>query len=113
MPQLNFTSSVAAGASYTPLTGWPYEYLPFPAHVRIMLDAAAVGTLARIVSGTEAIVEECPITAGGSAGVFRGELNIVPIDFNAAAGDKLAIQCRNPTGGAVVLNGVIIVTPIA
>ena len=112
MPQFNFTSSVAAGGTYAPLTGWPYEYLPFPAHVRVLTDGSAAGVLLRAVSGTEAIQEECPITGGGTAGVFRGELNVIPIDFNAAAGDKVALQYRNPTAGAITVNGTILVNPI-
>lgn len=116
MPQLNFVTAapnVAAGATYTPLTGWEYEYLPFPAHVRVLLDATGVGIVATIKSGSETIVTECPVTIGGTAGTLRSEFAITPIDFNAAAGDKLAINVRNTTVGVVQVQGTIVVNPIA
>lgn len=112
MPQMTFTQSVAAGGTYAPLSGWTYEFLPFPAHVRIIMNAAAVGTFAAVYSGSEAIQDDSPISAGGVAGVIPAELNYPPLDFQAAAGDKLRIAARNPTGGAVVINGHIIVQPL-
>lgn len=112
MPQLNFTTSVAAGGTYAPLTGWSYEFLPFAAHVRVLYNASAVGTFGAVFSGTEAIVDDSPVTAGGTAGVLPAELNTLPVDFNAPAGDKLRLAFRNPTGGAVTINGIILVNPV-
>jgi len=116
MPQLNFVTAapnVAAGATYTPLVGWEYEYLPFPAHVRVFIDSTAVGIVHTIKAGSETIVTECPVTIGGTAGTIRGELNLQAVDFNAAAGDKLSIAVRNTTAGVVQVQGCIIVNPIA
>lgn len=117
MPQLAFTpgpagAAVAAGATWAPLAGWTYEFLPWPAHVRILMNATAVGLVAAVYSGSESIVDESPITAGGTAGVIPAELNVPPLDFQAAAGDKLRIAIRNPTAGAQSVNGLIIVQPL-
>ncbi|KKK76614.1 hypothetical protein LCGC14_2861880, partial [marine sediment metagenome] len=30
MPSFIFTQSVAAGATFNPLVGWQYQYLPWP-----------------------------------------------------------------------------------
>jgi hypothetical protein len=116
MPQLNFAPVapiIAAGATYAPLVGWEYEYLPFPAHVRIICDATAAGIVATVKAGSETIVSECPVTSGGTVSVCRSEFAVTPIDFNAAAGDKLSMVFRNTTGGAQQVQGTIIVNPIA
>jgi hypothetical protein len=114
MPQLNFTNSTAAGASYAPLTGWTYEFLPFPAHVRVIMNASAVGTFVAIFSGSECIQDDSPLSAGGTTGVIPNDMTTGAqvLDFQAAAGDKLRIAMRNPTGGAVVQQGTIIVQPL-
>lgn len=117
MPNLNFTQSVAAGGTYQPLTGWAYEFLPWPARVVVLLNASAVGCFAAVQSGTEELLADCPITAGGTAGVMPTEQGgsapaVSPVVFNAAAGDKLRIAARNPTGGAVTINGTVVVNPI-
>jgi len=112
MPRFAFTQSVAAGATYTPLTGWQYEYLPFPALVEVMLNATAVGTVATVTSGSDVLQEESPIQAGGTAGVIPSKLNVDPLTDVAAAGDRMKISARNTTGGAVTINGVINITPL-
>lgn len=112
MPQIPFSQSVAAGATYQPLTGWTYEFLPFPAHVRILMRATAVGFLAGVYSGSEAIQDEAPVQAGGTAGVTPNDLNTPALDFQAAAGDKLRITCRNPTAGAITVDGIVVVQPL-
>lgn len=112
MPSFPFTSSVAAGATYLPLDGWQYEYLPWPAMVEILLNATAVGMVATVTSGADTLMEESPIQAGGTAGVTPSPLNCPALQDAAAAGDRLKIRARNTTGGAVTVNGIINITPL-
>jgi uncharacterized protein (DUF1499 family) len=113
MPQMNFNTSVGAGASVNQVQGWEYEYLPFPAHVRILLTSTATGQLLTVKSGSETICSDMPVSVNATANVYPSEFAITPIDFNAAAGDKLQVTVRNTTGGALVPYGTVIVNPIA
>jgi len=111
-PSFPFTQSVAAGATYEPLTGWQYEYLPFPALVEILLNATAVGVVATVTSGSDTLMEESPVQAGGTAGVIPSPLNTPALQDPAAAGDRMKIRVRNTTGGAITVNGIINLTPL-
>lgn len=112
MPQLTFTASLAAGATATPLTGWQYEYLPFPAQVEVGVNATATGLVATISSGSDVLQEESPVQAGGTAGVIPSPLNTPYLVDQAAAGDRMKVSIRNTTAGAVTFNGIIKVTPL-
>lgn len=107
MPQLTFTQSVAAGATYEPLLGWQYEYAPYPAQVDIGINAAAVGMVATVSSGSDTLQEESPVQAGGTSGVIPSPLNTPYLSDFAAAGDRMKIRFRNTTVGAIVVNGII------
>ena len=87
MPSFPFTAAVLTGATYLPLDGWQYEYLPFPARVEIGLNATAVGMVATVTSGSDTLMEESPIQAGGTAGVIPSPLNTPFMSDDAAAGD--------------------------
>jgi hypothetical protein len=113
MPQLPFSSSVAAGATFLPLTGWTYEFLPWPAHVRVLARATVAANMKlSVFSGSEAIQEEAPVQGGGTAGTTPSELNTPPLDFQAPAGDKLKLQFRNTDAGAQTVDGIIVVQPL-
>lgn len=112
MPQFPFTASVAGGATYTPLSGWQYEYIPFPCLVEIGLNATAVGVVATVSSGSDVLQEESPVQAGGTAGVIPSPLNTPYLSDQAAAGDRLKVSVRNTTGGAITVNGIAKITPL-
>lgn len=112
MPQLTFTSSVAAGATYIPTQGWQYEYVPFPCLVEVGVNATAVGVVGTVSSGSDVLQEESPVQAGGTAGVIPSPLNTPYLSDQAAAGDRLKTSFRNTTGGAITVNGIIKLTPL-
>lgn len=112
MPSFTFTQSVLAGATYLPLDGWQYEYLPFPAMCEILLNATAVGMVGTVTSGADTLMEESPVQAGGTAGVIPSPLNTPALQDVAAAGDRLKVRVRNTTAGAVTVNGIINITPL-
>lgn len=100
MPSRNFyNGNIAANATVEPLTGWQYEYLPFPALVEIGMrhDGAANSLVATVSSGSDALMEESPVNAGGTDGVFPNDEELDLVD-EAMAGDRLKIRARE-TGG--------------
>jgi len=112
MPSFIFTQSLAAGATFNPLVGWQYQYLPWPAEVSVLSRATAVGMLAVFTSGSETIVEESPVQAGGVSGVTPSALNTPVQGWHAAAGDLLKLNYRNTTAGPVIIDGIIEVIPL-
>ncbi len=112
MPSFIFTQAVLTGATFRPLDGWQYQYLPWPAEVTVMARATAVGMVNVYTSGSETIVEESPTQAGGTAGVTPASLNTPVQGWHAAAGDLLKLAYRNTTGGTITLDGIIEVLPL-
>ena len=112
MPSFTFSSSVAAGAVFRPLDGWQYQYLPWPAEVQVLARATAIAMVALYTSGSETIVEESPVQAGGTAGVIPSPLNTPVQGWHAAAGDLLKLSYRNTSVGAITLDGIIEIQPL-
>ena len=112
MPQLPFSTAFTANQlGVTPLTGWQYEFLPWPAQVIILMRSTDVNLRATVYSGSETIQERAPVQAGGTAGVTPSELNTPAISFVAAAGDRLKIVVDNVAGLTPTLDGLIIANP--
>lgn len=119
MPQKQGTVSLAAGAANTNiLSGWQYEYLPWPARLKLLMTAEAPTTagsyqLATVFSGSETIMEESSIQSGATAGVIPNELSTAPVVWDAPAGDRLKIAIRNSDTATKVTNYVIYAYPLA
>jgi len=111
MPALPFTASVAAGATYQPLSGWQYEYIPRGGVIEILMNATAVGLLSTVTSGSDTLQERAPVPAGGTAGVMPSAFDVPAITDYVAAGDRVKILIENPTGGAQNIQGVIAYQP--
>jgi hypothetical protein len=112
MPSFTFSEDVAAGATFEPLTGWQYAYLPWAAEVNVLARAVAVDVVNTYTSGSETIVEESPVQSGGTAGVIPSALNTPVQGWMAAAGDLLKLRYRNTSGAAVNVDGIIEVVPL-
>jgi len=112
MPSFTFSEDVAAGATFNPLEGWQYQYLPWPAEITVLARAEDVGMVNTYTSGSETIVEESPVQAGGTVGVIPSPLNTPVQGWIAAAGDLLKLRYRNTTGAAVQLDGIIEAMPL-
>jgi hypothetical protein len=66
MPQGTFLTSTSAvvGNQVFPVNGWTYEFLPFPARVKLLVTAdKALGTI-QVMSGSESIVDPSPVSIG-------------------------------------------------
>jgi len=112
MPSFTFSFDVPAGGTHRPLEGWQYEYLPWASEVTVLSRSESVGMLAVFTSGSETIVEESPVQAGGTIGVIPSPLNTPVQGWNAAAGDRLKLSYRNTGGAAAFIDGIIEVTPL-
>ncbi len=118
MPHKQGTAAIAAGATNVNiLSGWQYEYLPWPARLKLIMNAEAVTTtgafqLATVFSGSETIMEESSIPPGATAGVIPNELNVPPIVWDAPAGDRVKVQVRNTDTAAKTTNFVIYAYPL-
>lgn len=112
MPSLPFTASVGAGATYQPLAGWQYEYIPAGGVIELLMNATAVGLLATITSGSDTLQERAPIPAGGTAGVIPSAFDVPAVTDMVARGDRIKVLVENPTGGAQTVNGIISYQPV-
>lgn len=101
-PVRNFhNQNIGANATVEPLTGWQYEYLPWPALVQIgMIHDGAAGTIqSTVTTGSDTLMEESPVNAGGTDGVFPTDEELDLID-EAMGGDRLKIRARETAGAA-------------
>lgn len=113
MPQLNFSQALTANQlGFNPVSGWQYEYLPFPASVILLIRATGTSAKLTLYSGSETLQERSPIQGGGTAGTTPSELNTPAISFLAAGGDRLKVVIDETGGLTPTIDGVIIVNPV-
>lgn len=112
MPSLIFSQIMVANGTITPLTGWQYEYLPWPAEVTVMSRATTTAVVQTFTSGSETIVEESPTQGGGTIGVTPAPLNTPVQGWHAAAGDRLKLTFRETAAGTPTVDGIIEVIPL-
>ncbi len=113
MPQLNFSQALTANQlGFNPISGWQYEYLPWPAQVLLLVRATDINERMTVYSGSETIMERSPVQGGGTAGTTPSELNTPAVAWQAAAGDRLKVVIDNTTAGTPTVDGIIIVNPL-
>ena len=112
MPQLVFSTAMTANQlGLNPISGWQYEFLPWPAHVILLVRSTTTGNRMTVYSGSETIQERSPVQGGGTAGTTPSELNTPAISFIGAAGDRLKLAIDEVLAGTPTVAGVIIVNP--
>jgi hypothetical protein len=92
MPKFTFKQALTANGTYEPLSGWQYEYLPFPALVEIATnasDANVVDTAGTLPDSDKPTVQDI-----------------------AAAGDRLKIRFRETAGGTPTAQGWVRITQL-
>jgi hypothetical protein len=113
MPQFTWSTAMTANQSgLNPLSGWQYEYLPWPAQILILVRSTTTGNRITVYSGSETIQERTPVQSGGTAGVTPSELNTPAISFQAAAGDRLKLVIDEVSAGTPTVDGIIIANPL-
>jgi hypothetical protein len=105
MPLFPFSQAMPASGIYDPLTGWQYEYLPYPAQVEIALNAAVTEeAVATISFGAETVQEESPVQVVTLANQPPPYDQPQLVDV-AAAGDRLKIRIREIAGNTGFVRG--------
>ncbi len=113
MPQLPFSKALTANQlGFNPISGWQYEYLPWPAQIILMVRATDVNELMTVYSGSETIQERAPVQGGGTAGTTPSELNTAAVAWQGAAGDRVKVVIDNTTAGTPTVDGIIIANPL-
>jgi len=99
MPTIQVETSVAAGGTANLFNGSAYEYAKNRRVVSLAITAAATGSFATIQSGSDVVAEEFPP-------IVATVMPIIPDNFAfndvQDPGDRLKVNVRNPTGGAIV-----------
>lgn len=110
MPVIMRETSVAAGAvNENLLAGSAFEFARQNSLVSIGLHQSATGGFATINSGADVVAEEFAPPIATTYPVIPDNMYFSDV---AAAGDRLVIRYRNPTGGALVVRVVCQVTPL-
>lgn len=112
MPKLSWSSSIAANATFLPLNGWQYEYVPRGGQINVLHNTTGVGIVCTITTGSDTLQERSPVSAGGVAGVIPSALDVPPLVEEVAAGDRLKILYENTTGAALTAIGEIDYNPV-
>jgi hypothetical protein len=110
MPYFPWTQSIAAGGTFDPLETWGYQYTEKAGIIKVVHRATAVGLVASIFATSEQLGQEANVPAGGTSGVTPSDFNVPPIVERVKAGKRLSIRYRNPTGGAIIVDGAIDLT---
>jgi hypothetical protein len=107
-----WSQAMLTGTTFNPLTDWQYETPSFQGMIEVFSRATAVGLIETISSAGDTLKQESPVQAGGTAGVTPSRLNTEPVVGRAAAGEKIRVGYRNPTGGTITVDGQIVLTPL-
>lgn len=111
MPLIQSSVSVPATSVIDNLlNGSQFEFLPYHAHLSFAVNGASPGLVADVYSGQDVLCEAMAVNA----------LNRIPInpdDFLltdvAAAGERIKVRVRNPTGAAIVVSFAVMIQPMA
>lgn len=112
MPQFQFTATLVANGTAAPLTGWQYEYVPWPFFVEIGLNATTANVKGTVTSGSDTLMEESQLQGGAIAGQVPSPLNTPFLTDYGAQGDRLKILLREVGGAAANVNGIVKLQPV-
>lgn len=103
---------IAAGGTLDALTGWEYETPDVDCMVEVIEQATATGLVSTLKSAGDTLKQEGGVSAGGTAGVEAARINREPITGRAAKNKKVRLFVRNPTGGGITYDALVILTPL-
>lgn len=110
MPMYQGSVSVAAGATIdllnnttSPERPWKYNRAPYNGILEVMLQGPATGLRQSITVGSDEVMQDSPVSAGGTINVIPSRLNREPVTFTVQQGDVIGLIVSNPTGGALTV----------
>jgi hypothetical protein len=110
MPAIQVEVSVGATSSNSNIfTGSAFEYSRGRTALSLGLTAAATGTFITIQSGADVVLEESPPYVATVFPIVPDQMfyNDIMEPF-----DRLRVNVRNPTGGAVIHRSIALLTPL-
>lgn len=110
MPVIQREVSVAAGAvNENLLAGSAFEFARQNSLVSLGVVQSATGGFCTIQSGADIVAEEFSPAIKTAYPIIPDEMYYADV---AAAGDRLVVRARNPTGGALIFRVICQVTPL-
>jgi hypothetical protein len=107
MPTIFAETSVGAGATANLFNGALYEYPRAARGVSLGVTAAATGGFVTVQSGSDTIAEEFSPPV---ATVYPTIPDQFYMPFNQVPNQRLKVNVRNPTGGAIINRAIAILT---
>lgn len=107
MPTIFAEVSVGAGAVSNLFNGALYEYPRAARGVSLGTMQAATGMFATVQSGSDTIAEEFSPPIATRYPIVPDEMYM---PFNQAPNQRLKVNYRNPTGGAIIARAIAILT---
>ena len=101
MPLVKGETSIPANATNTNiLTGSVFEFAPADALVEFGLVAAATGLQVTVLSGSDVLMEESPISVQNRFPIYPDDYDLYDM---VNEGDHIVIRVRNTTGAAIII----------
>jgi len=115
VPSIQFRRALVANERGVDLlANWQYRYAPFRGMVRIGVNttASAGATDISIFTGSQNVVEQSPISAGGTAGVMPAPLNVPYFEFIVDPGDLISTRINELAGATPTVNMFVAIDPV-
>ena len=112
MPLISLSTPLLANATVdNVLAGSQFEFLPYDAQLEfgIVGDGALGAILVDVYSGQDVLMEAGVISILGRIPVYPEDYTLTDV---AAGGERIKVRLRNTTGGALVVQTALRITPI-
>ena len=112
MPLISLSTALAANAVVdNVLAGSQFEFLPYDAQLEfgIVGDGALGAILVDVYSGQDVLLEAGVISILGRVPVYPEDYTLTDV---AAGGERIKVRLRNTTGGGLVVQTALRITPI-
>ncbi len=103
--------SVAANTKSSNQVSGTYEFLPWPAMIRVIARGSATGMLVQLVSDGQNLVSDMAIPYTGTAGAISTNDHVIA-EFPVPQGSRTEFYLRNGTVGALTTDFIIDAEPI-
>lgn len=110
MPTIQNKITINAGLTNdNVITGSQFEFLPYHSRLDFGLNGSAAGLVADVYTGSDTICESLGVNAANRFPIWPDDYTLNDV---AAAGERVKIRVRNPTGGNLDLFYSVKITPI-